>query len=292
MSIKSIFPCALVLAVAAAGASRAQERLLYPAPQAVSAPSAPAAPPAEGAEPSQPGQTEWIRYSRPNCCGQIGGDGPISSELYFQAGLAFPMGGGPIPHSLNSAGWMVQGGGRVLFFNPEADKAWVVNLGGSVIRNYGDSDLKIPLFLLFPQINPLTGQVTRDPVTGQALAIRRNIEVTLREVTRTYFNFGAGRDWYLWAPANSAESKWRVGIELGGRIGAGKAEFNEINHRNDNLWGAYVSAHSDWEWPCGACTYVAGLRFDWGYSWWGILQKQNDADITDINLLFNVGVRF
>jgi hypothetical protein len=101
-----------------------------------------------------------------------------------------------------------------------------------------------------------------------------------------------GREWYLWAPADQPGSKWRVGMDLGGRVGVARADFNEITHRTDNLWGAFVAIHSDWEIPCGSCIWMAGVRTEWGYSWMGILQSFNNSDIADLGLMLNLGVRF
>ena len=103
---------------------------------------------------------------------------------------------------------------------------------------------------------------------------------------------GVGREYYLWGSADQPCNKWRVGADLGGRIGSAKVDFNEIEHRTDNLWGAYVAVHSDWEMPCGSFVWFAGLRVEYGYTWTSILQSQNNSDVGDLAVLINLGVRF
>ena len=56
--------------------------------------------------------------------------------------------------------------------------------------------------------------------------------------------------------------------------------------------GVFLAVHSDLEIPCGCCIFQAGLRSEYGYTWADILQRQNNSDVQDINLLFNLGLRF
>ena len=76
----------------------------------------------------------YLRYPRsPCCCGPVGKcGGPIGSELFFRTGMAFPIGGGIFNRYLHT-GWDVEGGGRVLLFNPSATAAWTVSLSVSNI---------------------------------------------------------------------------------------------------------------------------------------------------------------
>ena len=41
---------------------------------------------------------------------------------------------------------------------------------------------------------------------------------------------------------------------------------------------------------CDRCYWC--LRSEYGYTWSDILQRQNDGDIQEVSLLFNLGVRF
>src|SRR5262245_49857389 len=74
-----------------------------------------------------------------DCCGPIGGHGPIGSELYFGPGANLLVGGGLLNNNLQ-VGWQLLGGFRTLFFNAPGDRAWVLDLGGSYTYN----DARIP----------------------------------------------------------------------------------------------------------------------------------------------------
>jgi hypothetical protein len=281
MNTKRIVLCSLVLAVSAYAPCGAQQ-LPVPATPLGALPA-----PVEDTTVS-PGESNsllpsnWIRYSQPDCCGAPGTcGGPIKSELYFRPGLAFPIGGGDFPRRLNSAGYTLQGGGRVLFFNEPRDKAWVVDLGISFFSDASDSRETVPLNIL-----------VQDGTPGAPNPQRRNLDVTIKHLYRTFANVGIGREYYLWAPADQPGTHWRVGADIGGRIGAAKADFNEIKHRTDNMWGAYVALHTDWEMACGSCVWFVGARCEYGYTWMGILQSQNNSDIGDMSVLLNLGVRF
>ena len=55
-------------------------------------------------------------------------------------------------------------------------------------------------------------------------------------------------------------------------------------------YGTYMAVHTDVELPRGCCTYIVGTRLEWQYDWIGTFGSR--SDISGINLLFNVGVRF
>jgi hypothetical protein len=148
----------------------------------------------------------------------------------------------------------------------------------SNIRNQGQrSDIKFP-------ITQITG-------TPPALTTR-SVAVSMKNLNRTNVNVASGGEWYLRGTANACEPRWRVGFDAGGRIGSVRGEFNEIQHRTDVLGGVFIGLHTDLEIPCGCCTFLAGLRAEWGYNWMDILQLQNNSDLQDVNLLLTAGVRF
>ena len=120
-----------------------------------------------------------------------------------------------------------------------------------------------------------------------------------------------GREWYLNAPANAAGWKWRAGLDIGGRLGTGRAQFvNEPNqgfispkggfdHKTDTLYGLEIALHTDIEIPWGCCTFIYGFRAEWAYNWMDILQPSNlqlvhplNSQLQDVNLLLTLGVRF
>ncbi|HEV8059461.1 MAG TPA: hypothetical protein VGP68_06295 [Gemmataceae bacterium] len=280
MNTKSVFLCSLVLAVFAYAPCGAQQL-----PVAATPLGTPPALPADGMssamDDSKLVPSDWIRYSQPECCNSIGCDGPLKTELYYRIGASFPMGGGDFPQRLNSVGYTIQGGARELFFNVPRTAAWVVDLGISFNSDASSSNDPVQLNIL-----------VQDGTAAAPDIVKRDIQVTIRHLYRTFANVGVGREWYLWAPADQPGSKWRVGMDLGGRVGVARADFNEITHRTDNLWGAFVAIHSDWEIPCGSCIWMAGVRTEWGYSWMGILQSFNNSDIADLGLMLNLGVRF
>ncbi len=146
----------------------------------------------------------------------------------------------------------------------------------------------------------------------------------IEALNRTFVNIALGRDWYLFQPAHTYLSclgggcggngcndcgglTWRVGIDGGARYGTAKLDLHGIQapnattgtemlvgvrHRTDTIAGAFVAVHSDVEYPCGCCTFQAGIRFEWDYTWMDILQEQNNTDVQDLNLLFTLGARF
>jgi hypothetical protein len=281
MRTKLLIPCTLMLAVLAHASARAQQMPVSSQPLqqlpdagAENAPAGP--PPVENLTPSN-----WMLYSAPPCCGPIGGDGPIKTELYVRNGISFPMGGGYFPQHLNSSGYTLEAGGRSLFFNEARDHAWVIELGVTFDANACDNPEPVGLNIFIP--------VTVGGVPTTAL---RNVEVTASHLYRTYGNLSVGREWYLWAPANAPGKKWRVGADLGARYGTARATFNEIRSRTDDMWGAFGAVHSDIEIPCGACIFVTGIRVEWGYTWMNILQSHNDSNIADLSVLYSAGFRF
>src|SRR5437660_1556962 len=100
MSAKTVFPCALVLAVLGMAAARAQDVAVppggmsaYPAPAAgpVVGPAGADAPPPAG-DPAPGMLSSWLTYARPGCCGPLG-DPPIATELFFRVGASLPVEG-------------------------------------------------------------------------------------------------------------------------------------------------------------------------------------------------------
>src|SRR5262245_17271674 len=117
MSTKISFPCTLALAVLGFSTTSAQD---YRMPSEVPLPSAmqldptrmPAPVAQETVQPLQgpgPGLSRWITYQRPECCGNVGSNGPIFAELYTLTGLEIPAQGTVFGHVLET-GWVVQGG--------------------------------------------------------------------------------------------------------------------------------------------------------------------------------------
>jgi hypothetical protein len=136
---------------------------------------------------------------------------------------------------------------------------------------------------------------TLDGTTTQVLP---SFPVTVQSVNRTFATLGLGREWYLWGQGrvegmNHGElPNWRVGAEVGGRYGTADLILNEIQRRTDNIGGFYLAIFSDLEYPWHCCTFMAGLRLEYAYTWDDVLQSPNPSDLQDLNLLITLGVRF
>jgi hypothetical protein len=297
MSAKIAFPSALVLTALSLCAARAQS----PSGGYSMGNTVPGAVAAEGPAltngsltptPGQPGPTgppTYQTYPRPaGCCGPVGGDGPIGTELYLRGGVAFNLNStGNLARALQN-GWVIDAGARSLFFDPDMAAAWAVSYGVRNVSNHGNrGDIKFPLNVLVPGADantvPAAVHFGQGGVPG----------VTVRDLNRTFLNLGGGRDWWLWGTATNCDGPlWRVGFDVGGRYGSARVELNELRHRSDVIGGVWAALHSEVEYPCGCGVFVAGLRLEWSYTWSDIMQIQNDSDIMELNLLLNFGLRF
>jgi hypothetical protein len=244
-----------------------------------------------GGSPSQPaataapvgmhGLSSWITYSHCDCCGPVGGDGPVTYELYTRTGPVFTFGDTILAKLLNSnVGWDFHIGGRTLFFDPGMDAAWTIDLSLSYDYNQSKNNPMVPLVVAAPSQNGIP-----NPSFVEL--------VTLRNVSRTCVNATAGREWYINAPASAQGFKWRAGFDLGGRLGTAKANFAEVQHRTDTIYGVVGAVHVDVEKSCGCCcTFLAGLRLEYDYISMDILKELNHSNVEDINLLLTWGFRF
>lgn len=217
--------------------------------------------------------SNWITYTHPNCCGPVGGDGPILTELYLRTGLSLPVSGGTIGHTIG-AGWEIQGGGRSLFFNPEMNSAWTVDLSlGNIYNNGNRTNLTYPF---------------------------RGLTVSTQSLNRTFVTAGLGKEWYPLMPAdNSAGVNWRAGFDGGGRLGVASLALNGapalpatgFRRTTDVLSGLYVALHTDAEYPCGLATFLGGFRVEWDYTWMDP-NGGPTGDVEDVNFLLTGGLRF
>lgn len=235
--------------------------------------------------------SEWILFPRDfGCCGPTGNSksGPIILETYFRTGVEYTVGGGIFNRVLNT-GWNIGGGGRSLFFNPEADNAWVIDLGISNTHyNSNDRSIVATLFNL-----PYLDRSGQDFNQGANRAIIvPAVNVGIIALNTTFVNLSGGKEIYLRGNALNKENSWRVGGDVGGRYGSGKAEFVGFPHLKDTIGGVFLSLHSDLQIPFGKVSLIAGLRVEWDYIWNGVLQSQNNSDLSNINLLYSGGIQF
>lgn len=238
---------------------------------------------------AQPGVVEapWVGGNRiGGCNGPVGANGPVSYELYIRTGPNLLAGANAFSGAIAN-GWTVQGGGRSLFFNTPQDAAWVIDLGLGYTRNEGNRldapVLVAPSALKFGNVNDNTP-----------------IPLGIRFLNRTSFNFGLGRDWFLNGPSATGEEtfgNWRFGTDVGGRWGTASVGFEPAgdpggSRRRQNVFhGVYVGTGLNWEKPFGGAVLFAGFRAEWGYIWTNLLPP-NSADISDVNLLGQIGVRY
>lgn len=231
---------------------------------------APALPPGSVCSPwSGPGGT--------GCCGPVGGNGPIMSELFLRNGFVLPVAGG-IFNNVTGVGYMLSVGGRSLFFNPEGSKAWTVEFGVDYIYNNGTRD--------FEEFN----------IFGMFASIRDH--------QRAGVHISGGREYYLLTPAYQNNCNWRVGWDAGGRYGAERVNLNVpsdppdannsigFSRRNDTYGGVFVAFHTDFEYPLAGCrTLVAGLRGEWTYNWSQVIPTI-DVNEQDVAVMINFGLKF
>jgi hypothetical protein len=203
-------------------------------------------------------------------------------------------------HKALETGWDIQGGGRSMFFNPAVDAAWTADLSVMGIFNHALPTQKILAL----------GSVSNPPM-GMPAGPGVQVVGHVKDLSRTFVTAALGREWYLNAPANAAGWKWRAGLDIGGRLGTGRAQFvNEPNqgfispkggfdHKTDTLYGLEIALHTDIEIPWGCCTFIYGFRAEWAYNWMDILQPSNlqlvhplNSQLQDVNLLLTLGVRF
>lgn len=287
MSAKIGLPCVLLSTLLVVYAACGQEPTTnYAAPEMAPTPerTTPSEPEAVNVEP--PGQlSSWIAYTRPECCGPVGGNGPIGYEVYARTGPATPVWGGKLS-DIMTTGWQVQGGGRSLFFNAEDTAAWTGDLNLTHQYFHAKSGSIIP-----QGVGIESGPTVDNP--QQHLAAILILPVTVRSFNQTMVGASIGRECYLKGTAHSCGCKWRVGMDVGGRWGACTVNFAEIRHLTDTVYGPFGAIHTDVEVPItSCCTFIGGLRFECDWLHNEVLRNLNSSDFGSVGYLINLGVGF
>jgi len=237
--------------------------------------------------------SDWlVKAQDPGCCGPSTCDGPIGFESYWQTGLAFPLKGSVFGDNLYP-GWVIQGGGRSLFFNPETTRAWVLDVG--ISNTHFNSSNRNNVTTLHNVVDPRNANATLVQQNGGPFPTIPNLPTGIASLNLTSVNLGLGREVYLWGAADQEEDadNLRVGWDLGGRWGSGKVEFTNYPHMDDVIGSFYTAIHADREVPWGACILQYGARFEWDYTWTDLLRTSgNLGDISMFNLMFRGGIRF
>jgi hypothetical protein len=230
----------------------------------------------------------------PGCCGPLGRNGRIGYELYTYVGINWPFGEGAFGRHLNT-GVVVGGGGRSLFFNTSHSAAWVCDLGLSFTYNRGELGHPVLAYVQQAPIrNPFTGQTTERPDV-----IR---DVAIRGLYRTNFNFGVGRDWWLWGAGSTGIAEgtnWRVGGLVGGRWGTAHVDlvpsnpirFGDYQRRQNVTHGIFLATHSTVDIPMGSWILFGGFRFEWGYDWTNLIPPL-EGNLHNFNLMLTAGIRY
>ncbi|QDU21579.1 hypothetical protein [Urbifossiella limnaea] len=247
--------------------------------------------PAAGALPPGAYGSPWYTDG-PGCCGPLGRNGQVAYELHAETGPNLLFGSGEFTDRLHT-GWIVGGGGRTLFFNPEGDAAWTLDLGLSYTYNRGSSANFSDVFIRQPPgTNQLTGQIIP----------RADILTTsrIRALHRTAFNFAVGRDCFVWGPGNPGEEAgWnvRTGLEVGGRWGTSHVDLvpnnaaESYSRRQAVFHGFYLSGHVNYEVPVGGWVWFGGLTGQYGYDWTNVIPPLK-GDVQNVNILLSSGIRF
>ena len=233
--------------------------------------------------PAHGGLSDWILYRKcESCFGPLTPTPrPLCMEIFLRAGPSVAVGGTKLGRDLQT-GWAIQGGGRALLYNTEMTRAFtleahLINMNNS---SAGEQPANLSIFVPDAQGNPTRVNFGEGDVPP----------VTIRRYNRTLVGLGIGRERYLRGTAIDPGTKWRVGWDWGGRWGSAKMDFNEIRHRTDVIGAMYVGAHTDLEIPCGPCSFVTGLRFEWSHTWSDILQRA--TDVQDLTTMLNFGLRY
>lgn len=215
----------------------------------------------------------WVYTQQPpDCCPALF-SGPIGTELYFRSGASIPIAGSDFKKALRT-GWEFMGGGRTLFFNPDASSAWVVDLGASYTINDG-----------YP---------------SRTFLYRNGAPVTIRNLHRTAVSLGLGHEWFLFGPGATGHNdgtNWRYGFDGGARWGTAHIDLNPVSNpggyaRQHDVYGAaYAAIHANCEVPMGGWTLLVGVRGEWAYSFMDLLPAQN-THLQDINALLTIGARW
>lgn len=218
----------------------------------------------------------WVYQQQPNAtggCGPMGANGPIGSDVYARVGPSLVLTRTDFGKSLRT-GWEIDGGGRSLFFSPEGDKAFIVDLGVTYQYNHGKPG---PVFNL------------------------DGANFTVRNLYRTAASLGLGFDRYAFGPGfigGMWDANFSYGFDGGARMGSSHVELNNLatfppglRRVQDVYFASFAGLHFDMEVPMGAWTFVSGVRAVWSFTGMDFIPGAN-TNLSDLGLLLTVGVRY
>jgi hypothetical protein len=218
--------------------------------------------------------TAGSRWVEENSALPVGGNGPIGQELYFNTGLNMALGNG-IFGLYTHPGWMIDTGGRALWFNVPNSGAMTGAIGFTYQENIGKQDA--PTYKFF------------------------GIDVRTRSLIRCSAVSRVGYDWFRQGQGPFGwGNTFRFGADVGGRWGTEILYLDVINdpvqnttfrRRSDVFGGVVAGIHADIEIPMRSWVWFGGLRWEYGYNWSNLLPGQN-SNIHDINTLMEFGFRY
>jgi hypothetical protein len=206
-----------------------------------------------------------------DCCGPIGGHGPIGQEIYMRLGQSFPLGNTVLARNVGS-GFSGQIGVRAQFFEPAGDTAWAID--AHVVY-------------------------THNPADPQEIITLEDEPVSLRAIHRTGVGLGFGRDWFLNRPGfilDTWDTNFRLGWDLGGRWGSGHADFDTpfeqggYRRRYDVYGQAFAGVMGTMEVPVGGWQFLVGGRIEYAYMFSDLLPR--GANLQEVVGYFMFGVRY
>jgi hypothetical protein len=220
----------------------------------------------------------WLLHQQPEpfnqgCCGPIGRDGPIGWEVYARGGPSFVYSNTAYAKSLNT-GIEAEGGWRTLFFNKDADRAWIIDL--NLVYTYNDGH----------------------PQNSFTLA---DSPVTLRNLHRTAVGLGFGHDWFVFGPGSVGrycDTNIRYGFEAGARWGTQHLDLNIVGtndgylRHQDGFGEAYAGIHFDMDIPMGGWTFFTGFSSEFVYTFSGAIIPNVNTNLHELNTMLTAGVRY
>ncbi len=258
--------------------------------------------------PAPNGITDYLTYLRPQgCCGPVGAHGPILTEVFFRNGVSFPI-GSSIPGEVMAAGYMLQGGGRALFFTPSQERAFTVELGISAVWYDAHVDRIYNMVDVTRVRRNANGSIVTTPEGIPVNETFPLLPLIPSSMNVTSVHASLGHELYVLGCADCSDpgAKLRLGYDVGGRWGSskmivvkqpfegdgGNPNRDLFKHRTDVVGGVFLALHSDFEIPYKCAIFFAGVRSEFAYLWNDLLQSHNNTDVMSINLLFNLGCRF
>jgi hypothetical protein len=206
-----------------------------------------------------------------DCCGPLGGHGPVGQEVCVRVGASFPLGNGLLARALN-VGVATHVGGRAQYFDPSGTSAWVIDLHGFYTYNNANAE---------------------DIITV------RGEPVTVRALHRSGVGAGIGQDYFLAGPGFVGglwDANLRYGWDVGGRWGSGHTDLNNpfvpalYRRKQDVFLQPFFGLSATLDVPVGGWTCFVGGRLEWNYTSSHLIER--DSNFQEVVAQVTFGVRY